>query len=50
MGTVGFYDTLFLNLEAGDNDLLIAVSQTVVDPTGWGVQGRFTDMEGMSLK
>ena len=36
-GSIGYYDTLFVPLVAGDNDLVIAVSE---DFGGWGVQAR----------
>ena len=37
LGSIGWYDTLYLPLEAGDNDLVVAVSE---DFGGWGVQAR----------
>ena len=37
LGSIGWYDTLFLPLVAGDNDLVVAVSE---DFGGWGVQAR----------
>ena len=40
LGSIGWYDTLFLPLVAGPNDLVIAVSE---DFGGWGVQARLTD-------
>ena len=39
-GSIGCWYTLHLPLEAGDNELAIAVSE---DLGGWGVQARFTD-------
>jgi len=50
LGTVGFWDTVYLNLESGENELLIAVSENVADVTGWAVQGRFDDLDGISFK
>ena len=50
LGTVGFWDSVYLNLEPGENELLIAVSESVADVTGWAVQGRFADMDGISFK
>jgi len=38
LGSIGWYDTLYLPLEKGDNDLVVAVSE---DFGGWGVQARF---------
>jgi hypothetical protein len=40
LGTVGFFDSIYLNLKQGENILLMAVSE---DFGGWGVSGRFTD-------
>jgi len=37
LGSIGWYDTLYVPLEPGDNDLVIAVSE---DFGGWGVQAR----------
>ncbi len=50
LGTVGYWDRVYLNLEQGENELMITVTENVADPTGWAVQGRFLDMEGISLK
>ena len=50
LGTVGLFDTVFLNLKEGDNELIIAVREDTFDTTGWAVQGRFVDMDGVSLK
>jgi hypothetical protein len=47
LGSIGWYDTVFLPLEAGDNDLAIAVSE---DFGGWGVQARFDDLRGISFE
>ena len=46
LGSIGWYDRLYLQLEAGDNELLIAVSETF---GGWGVQARFSDPSGISF-
>ena len=46
LGSIGWYDTVFLPLEAGDNDLAIAISE---DFGGWGVQARFDDLDGLGL-
>ena len=50
LGTVGLFDTVFLNLKEGDNELIIAVREDTFDTTGWAVQGRFDNMDGVSLK
>jgi hypothetical protein len=46
LGSIGWFDTVYLPLEAGENDLAIAVSE---DFGGWGVQARFDDPEGLSF-
>jgi len=40
LGSIGWHDTLYLPLEAGDNELAVAVSE---DFGGWGVQARVVD-------
>lgn len=50
LGTVGFYDALYLTLEPGENELLFAVSESVENPNGWAIQARFTDMQGITFK
>ncbi len=40
LGSIGYWYTLHLPFEAGDNELSIAVSENF---GGWGVQTRFTD-------
>ena len=49
LGSIGWYDTVFLPLVAGDNDLAIAVSE---DFGGWGIQARFdrADLEGLTFE
>ena len=37
LGSIGFYDTVYLPLEEGENELVIAVSESF---GGWGVQAR----------
>ena len=49
LGTVGLFDTVFLNLKQGENELIIAVREDTSDTTGWAVQGRFVDMSGVAL-
>lgn len=46
LGSIGWYDTCFLPLLAGDNDLAIAVSESF---GGWGVQARFDDLAGITF-
>ena len=46
LGTIGWYDTIHLPLVRGDNELVVAVSETF---GGWGVQGRFEDLRGLTF-
>jgi len=46
LGTIGFYDELYLPLEKGENELLMAVSESF---GGWGVQAMFEDMKGIAV-
>jgi len=43
LGSIGFWDTVYLPLQAGDNELVIAVSE---DLGGWGIQARFVERHG----
>jgi len=47
LGTIGFFDKLFLPLKKGMNELWFVVSE---DFGGWGLKARFADMEKISLK
>jgi hypothetical protein len=43
LGSIGYWYTLHLPLESGDNDLVVAVSEEF---GGWGVQARWVDDRG----
>jgi hypothetical protein len=47
LGTIGFFDKLFLPVKKGINELWFVVSE---DFGGWGVKARFENMEKISLK
>lgn len=46
LGTIGLFDALPLRLEAGDNELLLAVSERF---GGWGVQGAIEGAAGVEV-
>jgi hypothetical protein len=46
LGSIGWYDALYLPLEEGENDLVLAVSE---DFGGWGVQARLPDADGIAF-
>lgn len=45
LGTIGYFDEIYLPLEKGENDLWIAVSERF---GGWGLKARLVDAEGIS--
>jgi len=47
LGTIGFFDKLFLPLKKGNNELLFVVSENF---GGWGVKAKFENMDKISLK
>ena len=46
LGTIGYFDELYLPLKKGKNELRIAVSENF---GGWGLKARFENMNGISL-
>jgi hypothetical protein len=46
LGTIGFFDNLYLPLQAGDNELWFAVSEVLA---GWGLKARFANMDGIEV-
>lgn len=47
LGTVGLYDAVYLDLNKGDNTLLLAISE---DFGGWAVTGKFLDPRGVTTR
>lgn len=47
LGTIGFFDTVFLPLEPGDNEVWLAVSETF---GGWGVAARLPAGSGVDVR
>jgi hypothetical protein len=46
LGSIGWWDAVYLPLRKGDNDLVLAVTEEF---GGWGVQGRLADLDGCSV-
>jgi hypothetical protein len=44
---MGYYDAVYLPLKKGKNELWLAVSENF---GGWGLKGKFENMEGIQLK
>lgn len=47
LGTIGYFDKLFLPLKKGSNELWFVVSENF---GGWGLKARFENMDNISLK
>lgn len=47
LGTIGWYDTVYLPLQKGRNELVIAVTETF---GGWGIQAAIPDRAGIRTK
>ena len=46
LGSIGWFDTLYLPLDEGDNEVVVAVSE---DFGGWGLQARLREATGVSV-
>jgi len=46
LGSIGYYDGLYLDLATGNNELVAAVSE---DFGGWGIQARVVEADGISF-
>ena len=44
LGTIGYYDSVYLNLKKGKNEIIVVVSENF---GGWGIKGKFDDMKGI---
>lgn len=47
LGTIGYFDEIYLDLKKGKNELWIAVSETF---GGWGLQGLIADQTGLTIE
>lgn len=47
LGTIGYFDELYLPLKKGENELWMAISESL---GGWGVKARFENMEDISIR
>ena len=46
LGTIGYFDDLYLDLKKGKNELWMVVTEGI---GGWVVQGKFDDLKGISI-
>jgi hypothetical protein len=47
LGSIGWYDSVYLPLREGRNELVMAVSE---DFGGWGLQAKLEDLDGLTLE
>jgi hypothetical protein len=47
LGSIGYWDTLYLPLKKGENEILLAVTEEV---GGWGLQAKLPDLAGIVFK
>ena len=47
LGTIGWFDKVYLPLEAGENEIWFAVAESF---GGWGIQAQFDDLQGISVR
>lgn len=47
LGTIGYFDEVYLDLKKGENELWIAVSESF---GGWGLQAVFEDQNGIEVR
>ena len=48
LGSIGYYDALYLSLREGRNELVLAVTEDL--GFGWGIQAKLGDLEGLTLE
>ena len=46
LGTIGLFDSVYLPLKTGDNEVWFAVSEAF---GGWGIQAQFQNLDGISV-
>jgi hypothetical protein len=47
LGSIGYWDTLYLPLRKGENEILLAVTE---EAGGWGIQAKLPDLAGIALQ
>ena len=47
LGTIGYFDSIFVNLKEGENEIVFSVTEAF---GGWGMKAQFDDLNGISLK
>ena len=47
LGTIGYFDGIYIPLKKGENAIMLAVSETF---GGWGVMGKWENLDGIQVK
>ncbi|MDG2170235.1 MAG: hypothetical protein P8L44_20185 [Opitutales bacterium] len=47
LGTIGFFDSLYLNLKQGDNEVLFTLKEGF---GGWGMKAKIDDQSGLHFE
>ncbi len=47
LGTIGYFDSLYLDLNKGSNEIVLAVIEGF---GGWGVRARLADLDGINIR
>ncbi|MEL6926392.1 MAG: hypothetical protein AAFO94_20280, partial [Bacteroidota bacterium] len=47
LGTIGYFDSVYLQLKKGRNEVVIAVAENF---GGWGLKAKLENMEGITLE
>lgn len=47
LGTIGYFESVYLPLKKGENTIMLAVSETF---GGWGVMGKWENMDGILIR
>jgi hypothetical protein len=46
LGTIGYFDSIYMDLKKGDNEILFVVTEGF---GGWGIKAKVADLEGISV-
>jgi hypothetical protein len=49
LGTMGYYDDVYLSLTKGENELWMAISEDLMFRGGWGFQAKIEDQKGIKI-
>lgn len=47
LGTIGYFDAVYLDLKKGDNEIIFAVTENF---GGWGIKAKLESLEGVTLR